>query len=131
MKCRRYYCRLDQLFDILSTRLSEGSSTRYRSQRWCRRQRAGTANEALEHPTAETAHKLRKMPQTRTFAIVQKGTEDNATTKGTAKNATKNAAPKLPPPESIDKPQKTRTKQMAPNLATVFGHGFWYGVWTA
>ena len=30
MKCHRYYCRLDQLFDILGSGLSERSSTLHR-----------------------------------------------------------------------------------------------------
>ena len=30
MSCRRYYCRLDQLSDILGTALSERSSTPHR-----------------------------------------------------------------------------------------------------
>ena len=66
---RRYYYRLDQLSDTVPGH-QRGSQCCaevkgfLRSQTKCQWQRSGTAHEALEHSTAETAHEMCKMSQT-------------------------------------------------------------------
>ena len=71
---RRYYCRLDQLSDILGTGLSERISILRRSPGVSSApdevqvaERSGAAHEALEHSTAEISHEVCKMSQTWTL----------------------------------------------------------------
>ena len=68
---RRYYCRLDQLSDILGSPRGSQCCTEIpkflRPQKRCKWQSSGTAHEALEHSTAEIAHEVCKMSKTWTL----------------------------------------------------------------
>ena len=74
MRNRRYYCRLDQFSDILGIRavrenLNVAQKCRgfFSPRRGAKWQRSGTAHEALERSTAETAHDVCKISQTLTL----------------------------------------------------------------